>query len=423
MDIESEYDQIPTEIFCIFKTAMPEEYRLSENPISIPTNFTETSLSDLINQMLTEKNELSSPSSEKFEILINNELLRGTLKSHIMKNNISSEKNLVIHYCLALNKPKLANKTQIDDWISSISLLNQTAGALLVGSFNGEINLFEAKGGEILGKGEIKGKSLKTMLSVNNFLNLEQEYSNVVYSGHSDEILRVTLIDTKTKRKNKKLDFVTKIYGKGHNSSIESLDIHPLNNAFVASGSYNGELALWQIKEIESLPENQGVSIEGSHKKLKVSPIKEMKPNHKTQIHHDNLSRIVWLQPETLITGSMDHNIKLFDVEKTLDFETFNCRDTAITALTAMNTKTIISGHEDGYLRLWDLRDKKAKKLIKGHAFWTSQAKSMSESELIYATAGYDKAVKVWDLRSEFPLFTMKSHGDKVFCLEWNGIF
>ena len=122
---------------------MPEAYQLPENPISIPTEFIETSLSDLINQMLTEQN--GEESNAKFEILINNELLRGNLKSHIMKNNISSEKNLIIHYCFALNKPKLAQKTQIDDWISTISLLNQTKGPLLVGGFNGEVRIFNEK--------------------------------------------------------------------------------------------------------------------------------------------------------------------------------------------------------------------------------------------------------------------------------------
>lgn len=38
-------------------------------------------------------------------------------------------------------------------------------------------------------------------------------------------------------------------------------------------------------------------------------------------------------------------------------------------------------------------------------------------------SSSYDSTVKVWDVRSNYPLFTLKSKKDKILATEWKGIY
>jgi len=45
----------------------------------------------------------------------------------------------------------------------------------------------------------------------------------------------------------------------------------------------------------------------------------------------------------------------------------------------------------------------------------------LPENDNIFISTSYDHTIKGWDIRSSFPLFTLRSHHDKVFCCMWNG--
>jgi len=100
------------------------------------------------------------------------------------------------------------------------------------------------------------------------------------------------------------------------------------------------------------------------------------------------------------------------------------------TALDSSKETTLISGHEDGLVRLWDVRSGSSEKLYKSqfdsHSKWISQVRFNPTVDNIFLSGSYDGAVKLWDLRNEeTPLATMKKkeggEGYKVFAVEWNG--
>jgi len=79
----------------------------------------------------------------------------------------------------------------------------------------------------------------------------------------------------------------------------------------------------------------------------------------------------------------------------------------------------LISSHEDGYIRLWDIRDPlNPTSTFKSHAKFASCVK-FSKYPNIFASGAYDQTVKIWDNRSVFPLQTLHIDYDKIFCLTW----
>lgn len=96
-----------------------------------------------------------------------------------------------------------------------------------------------------------------------------------------------------------------------------------------------------------------------------------------------------------------------------------NFKDTAVTKLCyAPLTSHIFTGHEDGNIRIFDekARNKTAIKLCKSHTKWISDIKVHPVNQNIFASASYDGLVKIWDMRSDFPLSSIKIHKDKLFC-------
>lgn len=88
---------IKTEVFCIFSTKL-DAYKISEVPISLSTDLNHNELSKVINEMLVAESRFEESPDISFEFLINDNFLRGSLKSHIHKNRLDKEANLHIEY-------------------------------------------------------------------------------------------------------------------------------------------------------------------------------------------------------------------------------------------------------------------------------------------------------------------------------------
>ncbi len=57
---------------------------------------------------------------------------------------------------------------------------------------------------------------------------------------------------------------------------------------------------------------------------------------------------------------------------------------------------------------------------FRSHKGVVSHVKWNPENEVQFASASLDNTVRVWDTRSPLPLFTLRSHADKVLCVEWD---
>ena len=103
---------------------------------------------------------------------------------------------------------------------------------------------------------------------------------------------------------------------------------------------------------------------------------------------------------------------------------------TAIDSNFASENQLVLAGHEDGYVRLYDLRQSQVKqtKVFECHDRYVSNVKINPRAENVFVTCALDGLLKLWDMRNEqAPLFVLKRGGDeaadeaKLFGLGWNG--
>ena len=100
----------------------------------------------------------------------------------------------------------------------------------------------------------------------------------------------------------------------------------------------------------------------------------------------------------------------------------------------------ILSGSEDGVIRLWDTRGttKSAQRFLsstyKGHSGWITQVRFNPRVDNVFVSTSIDGTVRLWDIRNdEAPLANLKhkmyksENGQinvndlKMFSTDWNG--
>ena len=138
-----------------------------------------------------------------------------------------------------------------------------------------------------------------------------------------------------------------------------------------------------------------------------------------------------WTTNDSIVTGSNDHQIKVYDVTKLAVQESVFTNHKTITCLDSTSS-FVFGGFEDGVVRVFDLRKSSssarssAVQTYVAHDKWVSQIRTNPQAENVFLTSGYDGKVKMWDLRNPTePLSVLKrtttTSDDKVFALAWNG--
>lgn len=59
-----------------------------------------------------------------------------------------------------------------------------------------------------------------------------------------------------------------------------------------------------------------------------------------------------------LYSGSWDHSVRIWDIEAESNIHTMNCEKIVVCMEHSIESNMIVTGHEDGVMRLWDPRSK-----------------------------------------------------------------
>lgn len=78
----------------------------------------------------------------------------------------------------------------------------------------------------------------------------------------------------------------------------------------------------------------------------------------------NGVSSMHWASSSTLIAGTIDHQLKVFDAEKLAVQQSISTNHKTCTAMDvnfAKDNELVLCGHEDGVVRLYDLRQAQSK--------------------------------------------------------------
>jgi WD40 repeat protein len=136
----------------------------------------------------------------------------------------------------------------------------------------------------------------------------------------------------------------------------------------------------------------------------------------RTLTGHTSFVNALTISPDgsTLVSGSADRTIRVWDVPTGKQLRVLTGHTSFINALaiTADGT-TLVSGSADKTIKLWNLTTGKLLRTLTGHSSFVNTV-AISSDDRILASGSADQTIKLWDLTTGTLLRTLVGHDDYV---------
>ena len=325
------------------------DLEIPDSAFAVPDRLTRQGLAEVINGML----ELDP--EQPFDFLINNEFLRCSLASFVKTRHLSTELTLKIDVVRPFNAPKPQPSPAMDDWVGCVS--PAMCGPLLgVGLYNNSVCVCDhdlstaspvtAEEITICGTDhEAPVKGVDIVACADHGADGGTDSRFLIVSASQDCTLRCWL------RTELGESFCLGVCD-GHTDSVDCVRIcrsdwvqDPAGcSARFVSGSWDKTIKLWHA----SVPNDK-----------KYSPLatRELLPMASMEGHKQSVSCLCWPNAETVYSGSLDHTIRIWDMERASESRTIYGSKRALTCIDfSARAGRIVTGHSDHRLRLWDPR-------------------------------------------------------------------
>lgn len=134
---------------------------------------------------------------------------------------------------------------------------------------------------------------------------------------------------------------------KGHERGIDSLAVSP-SRKLLASGSWDTMLKIWSCESYDD--------DETANKKAKGENGETRTPITTLSGHREAISAVQWLDEDTLLTGSWDHTLRVWDLSTNTIKSEINGNKPFFGVSHSKLNNNVITSSADKNLRLYDLR-------------------------------------------------------------------
>lgn len=176
---------------------------------------------------------------------------------------------------------------------------------------------------------------------------------------------------------------------------VKCVDFHP-SEYWILASLYNGHVYIWNYKtqalvksfEVTDLPVRTGKFI----------------------------ARKQWV-----ITGSDDMYMRVYNYNTMERVATFEAHQDYIRTIAVHPTQPyVLSSSDDMLIKLWDWeKGWQNIQIFEGHTHYVMQLAFNPKDPNTFASASLDRTVKVWNLGSPVPNFTLEGHDKGVNCVEY----
>lgn len=438
-NINSSNFQLKNEIEVVLVTSLPEEYVISNNRLSIPANFDTEKLRKLVEKLLNIKVDLPESGSKKnnFIFFIDDILLDQNLNSFLTNYNFDlkkiSETGLTITYSFEISQPNLINTIKEDEWIRKISLrksqkyLASSSEFYCVGLFNSEVSFYNPKFEKVLkivdsNKQDNYCELLHDLLFFSNNDSLNE---NILIKASRNEDYLFHIFNVNLSNMSYNLNFVGE---KSDYEYVNTLGLNPVDFSYFAAGDTNGSIKIYKLSENTEEP-----SKENSRKKKRKIEANYLHSESEIENCHNNteVKILKWINNQQILSTGDDFMIKLWNINTKTNYSQFNTNYKLTTALCPVlpGSDKFLSGHEDGSIRLWDMRANNSHNAVKtifqnAHQNYVAEIVANPDTEIYsnnFASVGYDGHLRVWDFRStKKALFDIKTDSEKNYSAAYN---
>lgn len=410
----------------------------SDAPLFVPVSLKRYGLSEVVNHLL------NSDPPVPFDFLIDGVLLRSSIDDYLVKNGLSSETFLNIEYARAVLPPSFLASFNDEDWVSSLDTINSTSDAaqavrgsanvapqILAGSYDGIVRTYNMSG-------QVEKQYVGHLGPVRS---VKWVYAHRIVSAGNDRQIRLW----KTSNADEALDgddepelAKTLAILEYHKAPVVDLDVNQSSHRILSAGADN-VVALWStvpkdMTAVEPYGRETAGASSASKKRRKMAlqdaNIKHRAPLSLLESHTQPVEGVIFDQFDTSVAYSVsqDHTIKTWDLVTSRCVDTRSTGYSLLSVLQLPEVNLIASGSSARHINLHDPRteagatEKHISKLL-GHTNFVVDLAACPTNGKMFASASHDGTVKVWDVRSEKPLYTISRETggkDKVFGVSWD---
>jgi len=424
-----------SEVSVRFVTRNPSLPQVPNTFLSVPVRLARYGLSEIVNALT------SADPARPFDFLIGGKFLRGSLLAHLTRTGSTGEGGLEIEYVEALPEPESAPSRPHPDWIASIDARPPGAEHALTACYDSVVRMYDVKDVAAPPMATGVGHS-SAVKSVAAFKLLPGAGAGAgaaaaaagyrLVTGSKDRSVRVWQYTPGSA--------VLRCVAvcAGHSDSVEAVATAP-GAAVFASGGWDNSVKLWDTSDASKAikQEEEAAPVAKKARKsaaaVQAAAIPTFAPLQSLEGHTGAVTALVYPHPSALYSGGMDHTLRQWDVSTgQVSNQWFGTKAVTSLDFSALGSH-MASAHNDGVVRVWDPRAGKSASAtlgagvkdavlssLKSHRGWGSCVRFNPANAQQLASASYDQTVKVWDLRASLPLFTLKSHSEKVLALDWN---